>query len=1035
MQDHTKAVASVATLQTAEDFARLVARLGRRSESIDGAQLEEFPDELRGVFRRVRRLDPKGRSCWWLVEASALDDAMARGLERFVRAESKRCISGAAVIVAVGGARLGLWVALSEEPSVGVWRGKATALDARAAEVWSALLTGNEPAAAAMRAHRLLRKREVTRIFFRKVSGSLREISASWSGLTVDDAEVRHSLSVTLLCRLMFLYFVQEKGWLDGDLGFMAATVLDPDAEDLYRSRLHPLFFEMLSVSDGHRRVSRPGVPFLNGGLFERSSSERANPELSLCDESLRSFVGEVLERFRFVGRERDDVVGIDPEMLGTVFEELMGAEQRGSSGTFYTPPRLVSECVTDAISALLRERLGEHLFVRLMDGSPISEPERATIAGHLSALRVLDPAMGSGAFLLGALEFLVGLWQRVSDDDAAVLIRRVIGSNLYGVDLSAPAVTIAELRLWLTLVAALPDSIRDVEPLPNLGHHIRQGNSLFGTSVVAQLDGIRLDASSVRRLEEASEHYAHAHGSSKVCADKERREAERALAEEMLAATVERAERDLRDFDAARGQDLFGRSRSLSVAEERDRAGLEVAVERAHAATIEARRGGHGIAFDFHIAFAPVLASGGFDAVIGNPPWVRLSKVEPTVRKRVRAAYRWMNGSGGRGFGVQPDLSIAFVERSVRLLKDGGVLSLVVPGKVFTAGYGARLRAGLRASTTPLRLRDLATGEVVHFSADAFPAVLVARKGAVRDALVRVDDGGGRSGVASVQDLAVDEDPGSPWPLLDSASMRAYRALISSVPSLGAARTIRLGIKTGANRLFVDVDSPSEFVRPALRGADINAMGAAPSSTLLFCHSPATGVALPTVHASAQEHFERNRSTLLGRADARRDDPLWKIHRVYPESLGHRVAWRDIGERLDAVYLPPVLEGGPLVLNSAYLVRVDDVRQGLRLAAWLCSIPARFSAAVTAERALGGYRRFMARNVAGVPVPLEVWAGTPELDALSQSLHRDPGDLRAWRALNAVACELLGLRREMRAAIGAHADRLSLSGEASLPW
>jgi hypothetical protein len=182
-------------------------------------------------------------------------------------------------------------------------------------------------------------------------------------------------------------------------------------------------------------------------------------------------------------------------------------------------------------------------------------------------------------------------------------------------------------------------------------------------------------------------------------------------------------------------------------------------------------------------------------------------------------------------------------------------------------------------------------------------------------------------------------------------------------------------------------------------------------------------------------EYLVARRATIDARSDARRADPLWKVHRVYPESLGHRVVWRDIGERLAAVYLPPVREGGPLVLNSAYLIGVDGARQGLRFSAWLCSVPSRFAAAVTAERALGGYRRFMARNVGRVPIPKEVISGSPELDMLVLALHRDPSDRRAWRALNIYACELLGLTREMRAAIGAHADRLSLSHDSALLW
>lgn len=1036
MEEHTKAVAGVATLRTAEDFARLVGRLGRTVEMIDGAGLAEVPEELAGACRRVRRLDPRGRSCWWLIETGALDDITAREIERFVRAQARRCVSGTAVVIAVGGPKLGLWVALAEEARAAVWRGRATALDARAAEVWAALLVGHDPSLAAMRAHRILSKRDVTRRFFRDVRGGLDALAASWAGLAVDDDETRRQLSLTLLSRLMFLYFVQHKGWLDGNEGFMAATVLDPDAEDLYRARLAPLFFETLSVPIEKRSTSRPGVPYLNGGLFERTEVERANPEAVPSDTELRALVGSVLERYRFIGRESGDSVGIDPAMLGTVFEELMGAHQRGASGTFYTPPRLVAECVADALDPLLRARLGDQLWARVNDASGLDARERARVENEVSRLRVIDPAMGSGAFLLGVLEYLLGVLSQVSDADPAALIRRIIANNLYGVDVSASAVTITELRLWLALVAALPDDGAEIEPLPNLAHHVRKGNSLFGTATVAWLDGVVLDQHNVRELRSVARRYTEAHGTEKARLDSERRRLERLLMLDILAGRRARASDALRDFDRGRGEDLFGRSRSLSIAEERERRRLVESADRAEGAVAAARRAAGAESFDFRVAFAPVMALGGFDAVVGNPPWVRLSNVHPEMRRNLRASYRWMRSSAGAGgFGAQPDLAVAFVERSVQLLRPGGVLSLVVPGKLFTTGYAGRLRAGIRAETTPLRLRDLATGEVALFSADVFPAVIVARKGRDDRSSVRVDDGTGRSGVALPCDLAVDEHPESPWPLLDGASMEAYRALVVGDAPLAERRRIRLGIKTGANAVYVDPPSDIQPVARAVRGGDVAAMTAAPSARLLLAHDLRTGEPLPAVAKETYAYLEEVRSRVEARADARAGDPLWKVHRIYAESLGHRVVWRDIGERLDAVYLPPVAEGGPAVLNSAYLVGVDDVRQGLRLAAWLCSIPARFVAAVSAERALGGYRRFMARNVGSVPVPDEVIVGAVELDALARALHREPEDERAWRLLNQYACELLGLTRPMREAIGAHADRLSLSSSGSLRW
>ena len=106
-------------------------------------------------------------------------------------------------------------------------------------------------------------------------------------------------------------------------------------------------------------------------------------------------------------------------------------------------------------------------------------------------------------------------------------------------------------------------------------------------------------------------------------------------------------------------------------------------------------------------IAGTALFATGGFDIVAGNPPWLRAEEVPPEMRRRLEGRYRWWRGSA-RGFGHRPDLAVAFLERSLELAAPGGIVALLVPAKLATAGYGAAARHGLTASNTLTHAADL---------------------------------------------------------------------------------------------------------------------------------------------------------------------------------------------------------------------------------------------------------------------------------------------------------------------------------------
>src|SRR6185503_16350922 len=176
-------------------------------------------------------------------------------------------------------------------------------------------------------------------------------------------------------------------------------------------------------------------------------------------NELMRRVLVDVFEKFDFrIDEHGTPGTHVDPEMLGKVFESLMAEDERAASGSFYTPKEIV-------------DVLAERAIVEWLGPEPTIE--------KLSRITVLDPACGSGAFLLSALGVIERLWHKLTDDVPRDLRRRIVANSLYGVDLKPEAVRLCELRLWLAIVSASDATIDTVEPLPNLDRNILQGNAL----------------------------------------------------------------------------------------------------------------------------------------------------------------------------------------------------------------------------------------------------------------------------------------------------------------------------------------------------------------------------------------------------------------------------------------------------------------------------------------------------------------------------------------------------------------------------
>jgi hypothetical protein len=830
----------------------------------------------------------------------------------------------------------------------------------------------------------------LTRRFYRTLEGVVAHLAEAAS-VRASESE-RRDVALLWLSRLLFLSFLETKGWLDGDRRFLARhfEASAGQAGGAHRRFLLPLFFGTLNTPVARRAPAARAlgtIPFLNGGLFARTAIERRHRTLHFPDDALARVFDDLLTRFRFTAREDDGVwsdAAVDPEMLGKAFESLMASRDRRSSGAYYTPHALVTRVTRAGLTqALAGSRVREREIESLLNGG-VPEPSVASsLRERIERLAILDPACGSGAFLVHALEELTGLLVRCGDSRTPAAIRRaLLTHSIFGVDVNPTAVWLCELRLWLAVVIEHDegDPLR-VPPLPNLDRHVRAGDALSGAAFTG--GPIIPGGARIARLRAR---YARASGTRKRTLERELDRAERAHARAVLDAEIGRCAASRRALLGAwRGRDLFGARYTPSSAER-----LEAEVLRLRARELRAARHtlahGGALPFSFATHFPDAAARGGFDAIIGNPPWVRLHRIPPSSRARLRATYAvfsrapWEHGAdaarAGRGFAAQIDLAALFVERSLELLRDGAALAMLLPTKLWRSLAGGGVRRLIAERSTVIALEDWSEYPRT-FDASAYPSLLVARRGASAPEPVTLAL---RRRERTLQWtlprtlLGFDHDDAAPWLLLPPPVRAAFdrvRAAGTPLHETHHGRPV-LGVKCGCNEAFLvcGVDAPVEhtLLRRALRGEEVQRwrIGECPE-WIIWTHGT-DGRPLPVLPPRARRWLERWRPRLASRADAR-GSCWWSLFRTAAaDSRGTRLVWADIGKAPHAAVIPA---GDPTVpLNSCYVINCAHESDALALAAVLNSPVAAAWLNALAEPARGGYRRYLGWTVALLPIP-----------------------------------------------------------------
>lgn len=507
--------------------------------------------------------------------------------------------------------------------------------------------------------------KEVNKQFYGYITAHFTELveSLQSNGKKSEDAK---QFSSRLLGRLLFIWFLRKMDVINKNIGYFETDALS--ATDYYNQKLKTLFFETLNKEVSTRTSIDLVTPYLNGGLFEAKDNDFLDELLEFPNGFFKRLYDH-FDEFNFTTDESSadfELIAVDPEMLGQVFESLLASQinddnnnERNNTGSFYTPREVVGYMSKETLRQYLYSKFEKNIHKGIDELLDLSDSQwldrkstsRADVWGvnskkvipkikvALDGFKVLDPAVGSGAFPMGMLQLLVKVYQRIDNKfDVYNLKLNIIENNIYGVDIQPMAVEISRLRAWLSVIVEEKDKY-NIEPLPNLDFKFVCANSM--KELVKGQTSIFADEELDSKLSELRKKYFNARKSENKNKYKEMYYG--------LTSSI-----DL--FDSERSEQL----KTFDPFKNRQPADF----------------------YDNHFIFGIV---DGFDAVIGNPPYgLNLTKQEKKYLSKL--------------YPNVPDFESSnyFISLSRNFLKNNGTLSYIIPNTVLTNVYAEKYRKEL---------------------------------------------------------------------------------------------------------------------------------------------------------------------------------------------------------------------------------------------------------------------------------------------------------------------------------------------------
>lgn len=545
-----------------------------------------------------------------------------------------------------------------------------------------------------------------------------------------------------LMGQIVFIYFLQKKGWLGVEKGNEWGTgpkkflrkLFDGEIvkyDNFFNDVLEHLFYDALSSKSEGDYYDKFGckIPFLNGGLFEPINDyDWLKTDIQLKNDIFKEILN-TFDRYNFTVKEDEPLekeVAVDPEMLGKVFENLLEIEDRKSKGAFYTPREIVHYMCQESLinylnvnSKINKEDIEN--FIRLGDvalGSIIKEQEQIkkykksyekpvlpkSIRDNneeldllLRKIKVVDPAVGSGAFPVGMMNEIIrartilSLYSHNNVSNYELKLE-TIENCLYGVDIDSSAVDITKLRFWLSLIVD-EENVATIDPLPNLDHKIMCGNSLL-----EEFEGMKLFDD--RILTSNSQDTT-----SQSTLDKDFN-----LRIKKSQVMLKKLKNLLKLFFKEQDSQLKKEYREEIDKIEWDlieetllEDGNEDAIHRLK----EYKTNKSKPFFLWKLYFSEIFNKNdpGFDVVIANPPYIEFKRLDANLKKQFKKTYQSAKG--------KYDIYVIFLEFSKKLMNEKGCMVFINPTMFMKRDYGKEIRKFIESNYQIINIVDFSDIQV----------------------------------------------------------------------------------------------------------------------------------------------------------------------------------------------------------------------------------------------------------------------------------------------------------------------------------
>lgn len=767
-----------------------------------------------------------------------------------------------------------------------------------------------------------------------------------------------------LLGRLVFLHFLQKKGWMGvpasrsdwegGDKNYLSHLIERYEGNDrLLSDVLEYLFFNTLNEKrEGDIADVRLGenikIPYLNGGLFEKDSIDKLDIDFPYSNfKELMDFFA--MYNFTIDENDPDDSeVGIDPEMLGHIFENLL--EDNKDKGAFYTPKEIVQYMCRQSVIQYLKtyepdEQYAEPIEQLINNGIVLPVLQTKSVASRfmqlLKDVKVCDPAIGSGAFPMGILYVLYHAIHHLQSHaephgnfDSTQTKRDIIQNNIFGVDIEQGAVDIARLRFWLALVV----DAEEPQPLPNLDYKIVCGNSILHRfpletsieKVFIEYNKNRLvtDQMSLDKYKEKVYEFTNT-------SDHKKKDEFRTTIEKIKNAF----RTQLSDWEKTKRRKLREQIRDLEMPlmfgkrtkeEEENLKRLNKTLSQAEKEKNDIENNKiYEDSFEWRFEFPALLDKEGkftgFDIIIGNPPYgAKLSSIEKNIFKEYYSDVHMRT----------PETYCYFISLAFRLVNSDGIVSYIVPNNMFFQNENEKTRSLLLFNHQLIRAINL--GDNTFENADVPTCIFIARsKGSENYELeysdyrkYNISDIEWNKDYESISTALIKTVPAYVLGLSNVNiriinEIKRHSVLIDSI-----AEEMASGISTGGDKIFkidkniiIDFDIEENILRKVLVGSDIEKYSITYQNSYLIYTTRETSI---SNFPKTEIYLEQYKDKLMQRSESKKGIlPWYSLGRNrYPLLFEEpKIIMRQTSDNIRCVFD----ENGYYVLNSILVLKLNN--------------------------------------------------------------------------------------------------------------